>query len=985
MSNAKQTPRYANPDLEHRRHEPSNVPLTVQQQVPAKRGSSIYPVKGENAVLDWTKSNQGKGKEFRVDPHKASVAANTIRAANAPRAAEAPDDGVVPTVAPPASPGATGNRIKDFYVSVIPMFDPRSKWRQRWDLLLMLFICLNAICVPIDVAGALTPTNGINVLNNIADTFFLIDILVSFRTGFVEKKFGIEYLHARPLDVGYNYLKGWFMVDILSIGVPYNLLDNPDVPYSVRQTGKGLGLLKLLRLARLPRLLKRILKVPLKWKLLVRVLMLVVLYLFVCHLLGCALLFLGEHPGAPHELDSVECGPHANETCTWTITNNLEGQPDNQRYATAFYFAVTTSISVGYGDISATNHVETVVLTMCMLITMLLTTVLFGSIVTIVDKLGDAKRRYDERKQAIEHFISSYHIEAEAAIPMREMVEYQWERTKFFDTEAVLDILPAPLRTQVLLDINKTFMFTVPFFQDQDEAIIKQIVQALGHELVLPGTLVVHEGQPADKMYFSRFGEFEVLAPHSYVVVQNIKTGGYFGEIGLLVNHGRYSATVRASPKTRCELATLSRGNLNKLMNTFPVFRQTFRQVGLSRLRSTRRDFLKSRFAGQSEYRIVFEVIKGHNILLGEAHPVIMAEVVTQTCRKRRSKAKIFGVSSKTTKGPTDSDTYMEGDDNDLDQGQRRIGLVHRTDRRRGNSPQFGNVFVIEICCHEMQRIESLELVVTLYQCHSWRPRSYIGSFKVHPIEIRLGQVTKQWYRLKNMETPSECDVLMNACQAERQGKFRTKKKPLGQLLLRMIRHRDSGGRDAQLRHTQGIRELSSTSRNGDLLTAEHSAALKRQEKILQMRSRIDKSTNSDADVEDIVNGKKKRSWKKIKQNFLASHTRRSKKFSDGLQLGAQMTLLDEFDSALTQHQKEGSNIASGDMSALAGIASKESCDSMDRSIDQCATLFSLGQQLQERLALMAQKREGFAGPGDEPNNETLLSAPADSGGKSVG
>ena len=112
------------------------------------------------------------------------------------------------------------------------------------------------------------------------------------------------------------------------------------------------------------------------------------------------------------------------------------------------------------------------------------------------------------------------------------MVEYQWERTKFFDTEAVLDILPAPLRTQVLLDINKTFMFTVPFFQDQDEAIIKQIVQALGHELVLPGTLVVHEGQPADKMYFSRFGEFEVLAPHSYVVVQNIKTGGYLVRLG---------------------------------------------------------------------------------------------------------------------------------------------------------------------------------------------------------------------------------------------------------------------------------------------------------------------------------------------------------------------------------------------------------------------------------------------------------------------
>ena len=140
-----------------------------------------------------------------------------------------------------------------------------------------------------------------------------------------------------------------------------------------------------------------------------------------------------------------------------------------------------------------------------MLMTMMVTTVLFGSVVTIVDKLGDAKRRYDERRQAIEHFIGSYHIEDEAAEPMRAMIEFQWERTKFFDTEAVLAMLPTPLRLRVLMDMNKTFLFTVPFFQDCDEAVIKQIVQVLGHELVLPGTMIVHEGQPAEKMYFKAF------------------------------------------------------------------------------------------------------------------------------------------------------------------------------------------------------------------------------------------------------------------------------------------------------------------------------------------------------------------------------------------------------------------------------------------------------------------------------------------------
>lgn len=542
---------------------------------------------------------------------------------------------------------------------------------------------------------------------------------------------------------------------------------------------------------------------------------------------------------------------------------------------------------------------------------------------------------------------------------MREMVEFQWERTKFFDTDAVLEILPSPLRTQVLMDINKTFMFTVPFFQDQDEAIIKQIVQVLGHELVLPGTLVVHEGQPADKMYFARFGEFDVLAPHSYVVVQNIKTGGYFGEIGLMVTHGRYSATVRASPNTRCEMATLSRADLNKLMNTFPVFCKTFKKVGLSRLRSTRNDFLRSRFAGQSEYRIVFEVIKGHNILLEEAHPVVMAEVVVQTSKKKKqSKTKVFG--SHGVVGHTESSHGGEREPENAESGQvqRRIGPVHRTDRRRGNAPHFNNVFVIEICCHEMQRLESLEIEVTLYQCHSWRPRSYIGSFKVHPVDIRLGQVTKQWHRLKNMETPSECDVIMRACQAENQGRFNRKKKPNGQLLVRTIRHRDSGGRDAQLRASQGIRELSSVSRHDGLMTAEHRAALERQEKVLQVRSlKNENSKKGGTGIEGTINGSKKRSWKHIKQKVLASHTRRSNEFADGLRFGAQMTLLDQFSSVLEKKHKGdsmGPAQGAGD-SVLAGIASKECNDSMERSIDQCARLCALGEQLCKNLSLGAQ------------------------------
>lgn len=523
----------------------------------------------------------------------------------------------------------------------------------------------------------------------------------------------------------------------------------------------------------------------------------------------------------------------------------------------------------------------------------------------------------------------------QAAAPMREMVEFQWERTKFFDTDAVLNILPTPLRLNVLLDMNKTFMFTVPFFQDQDEAIIKEIVQVLGHELVLAGTLVVHEGQPADKMFFTRFGNFEVLAPHSYVVVQHLGIGDYFGEIGLLVNHGRYSATVRASPNTRCELATLSREDLERLINTFPVFAHSFKSVGLDRLRSTRNNFLRSRFAGQTEYRIVLEVIKGYNIVDDDDQSVVMGEVVTQTMRKRRG---------------SKNEINTDGEE---DFGSKQIGNVHRTERRRGKNPYFGNVFIIEICCHERQRLESIEHVITLYQCHSWRPPTYIGTVKINPVDIRLGQVTKQWYRLKNLETPSECDVIMNACKAEREGSRKKKrKKKMGQILLRMVRHRDSGGRDAQLRASQGIRELAKASRANTQLTAAHVAKLKRQESVLKARALKSNHKGIGASKEEesgLPEGKK--SWKVIKKRFLTSHSNRKQEFADGLRFGAQMTMLDQFSTAMKKKRQSQQSSNGGVF-----LASASSRESIDRSIQQCSKLRLMGEKLRDSLVLIAQK-----------------------------
>ncbi len=47
-----------------------------------------------------------------------------------------------------------------------------------------------------------------------------------------------------------------------------------------------------------------------------------------------------------------------NGTGTWIDKYNFANLSDQETYLTAVYFCVTTSTTVGYGDISATNYAE---------------------------------------------------------------------------------------------------------------------------------------------------------------------------------------------------------------------------------------------------------------------------------------------------------------------------------------------------------------------------------------------------------------------------------------------------------------------------------------------------------------------------------------------------------------------------------------------------------------------------------------------------
>jgi ABC-type lipoprotein export system ATPase subunit len=95
------------------------------------------------------------------------------------------------------------------------------------------------------------------------------------------------------------------------------------------------------------------------------------------------------------------------------------------------------------------------------------------------------------------------------------------------------------------------------------------VARQLQRETHEPGANIVTQGEMADRFYIITKGEVEIYLTHpdgQEIVVDRLKTGQYFGEIGLLTG-GTRTATVRAAPETEVEVATLNRESFANLLN----------------------------------------------------------------------------------------------------------------------------------------------------------------------------------------------------------------------------------------------------------------------------------------------------------------------------------------------------------------------------------------------------------------------------------
>ena len=132
-----------------------------------------------------------------------------------------------------------------------------------------------------DKAHSALEGTSVRVLDAIVDLLFLIDIIITFRTTFLDPKLSIEVRD--PHVIGKRYLKGSFAIDFIS-----------SVPFSSLFTASGgfgdildaLGLLKLLRLSRLLKTVQRA-NMSQDIKVYLKIVMMAIVLFVMIHVLSC--------------------------------------------------------------------------------------------------------------------------------------------------------------------------------------------------------------------------------------------------------------------------------------------------------------------------------------------------------------------------------------------------------------------------------------------------------------------------------------------------------------------------------------------------------------------------------------------------------------------------------------------------------------------------------------------------------------------------
>lgn len=287
----------------------------------------------------------------------------------------------------------------------------------------------------------------------IIDVYFLMDIVVTFLTGYRDKR---GNLAVNPRKIVKKYLAGWFLLDAVA-AIPWTWIGDS----TVAQVTRGLKVVRLIRLARLLRLakLRQITEAAetfMEGKYAAELAMgfgkVLMLLFAVSHWCACFW----------HAVGSEEGGwvAAAESSKDYRGTDLLFA-----KYTWSLYFTLTTLTTVGYGDITPVTTEECRWVLLLLLTSAVIFSGLLGMLSDLVASVNKEHRLIAAKKRQLARYMAWRAVPRNLLGKVRRYFLFKWGAQKDYDLyeEELKRSLTPTLRSDLCYHIYKDVLTASPF------------------------------------------------------------------------------------------------------------------------------------------------------------------------------------------------------------------------------------------------------------------------------------------------------------------------------------------------------------------------------------------------------------------------------------------------------------------------------------------------------------------------------------------
>ncbi|XP_070069846.1 potassium voltage-gated channel unc-103 isoform X6 [Drosophila takahashii] len=414
------------------------------------------------------------------------------------------------------------------------------------------------------------------------DVTFIVDILINFRTTFVNAQ---DEVVSHPGRIAVHYLSGWFLIDLVA-AVPFDLLL---VGSDTDETTTLIGLLKTARLLRLVRVARKIDRYS-EYGAAVLILLMAT-FILIAHWLACIWYAIGnaeksiaaKNIGWLNSLaydiqepyfDNRTGGPSIKVKFNFAKVNVMVRNNFFQsRYITALYFTFTSLTSVGFGNVAPNTDAEKAFTICVMLVGSLMYASIFGNVSAIIQRLYSGTARYHTQMLRVREFIRFHQIPNPLRQRLEEYFQHAWTYTNGIDMSSLLKGFPECLQADICLHLNRKLLTTCAAFSEASPGCLRAFSLKFKTTHAPPGDILVHRGDVLTSLFFIARGSIEIQRGGNMIVV--LGKNDIFGENPCIYpTLGKSNGVVRAL--TYCDIHKLHRDDLLDVLDAYPEFLESF-------------------------------------------------------------------------------------------------------------------------------------------------------------------------------------------------------------------------------------------------------------------------------------------------------------------------------------------------------------------------------------------------------------------------